>query len=134
MIEIDEKQILNLNIRQGILSAEDNFKKYNKYYLSDEDIYSDIIWQIIITVMYYWEYDNIIDIIYLNNKNIDTNLLNILMNLIKKETYMYGLRIIKEPKNNFLYVYINKVHNNEIYYVDDKKVRDDIKKSLRNKH
>lgn len=134
MIEIDEKQILNLNIRQGILSAEDNFKKYNKYYLSDEDIYSDIIWQIIITVMYYWEYDNIIDIIYLNNKNIDTNLLNILMNLIKKETYMYGLRIIKEPKNNFLYVYIDKVHNNEIYYVDDKKVRDDIKKSLRNKH
>ena len=56
------------------------------------------------------------------------------MNLIKKETYMYGLRIIKEPKNNFLYVYIDKVHNNEIYYVDDKKVRDDIKKSLRNKH
>lgn len=134
MNEINEKQILNLKIRQGIILAEDNFKKYNKYYLSDDDIYSDIIWQIIISVMYYWEYDNIIDIICLNNKNIDTNLLNILLNLIKKETYKYGLRIIKDQNNNFLYLYIDKVYNNETYYVDDKNKMDDIEKSLESKH
>ena len=123
MIEIDEKQMLNLKIRQGILSAEDNFKKYNKYYLTDDDIYSDFVWQIIISVMYYWEYDNVIDIIYLNNKNIDTNLLNILINLIKKETYSLGLRILR--KENLLYVYIDKVYNNKIY---------DIEKSLGSKY
>lgn len=133
MIEIDEKQMLNLKIRQGIILAEDKFKKYNKYYLSDDDIYSDIIWQIIISIMYYWEYDNVIDIIYLNYKNIDDNLLNILLNLIKKETYMYGLRIIKEQNNNFLYVYIDKAYNNEIYYVDDKNKIYDIEKSLGSK-
>lgn len=134
MIEINEKQILNLKIRQGIILAEDNFKKYNKYYLSDDDIYSDIIWQIIIAVMYYWEYDNVIDIICLNNKNIDTDLLNILLNLIKKETYIYGLRIIKDSNNAFLYIYIDKAYNNEVYYVDDKNKKEDIEKSLGSKH
>lgn len=134
MIEINEKQILNLKIRQGIILAEDNFKKYNKCYLSDDDIYSDVIWQIIISVMYYWENNNVIDTIYLNNKNMDTNLLNILLNLIKKATYIYGLRIIKDQNNNFLYVYIDKVYNNEIYYVDDKKTINNIEKSLGSKH
>lgn len=134
MIEINEKQILNLKIRQGIILAEYNFKKYNKYYLSDDDIYSDVIWQIIIAVMYYWEYDNVIDIICLNNKNVDTNLLNILLNLIKKETYKYGLRIIKDSNNAFLYIYIDKAYNNEVYYVDDKNKKEDIEKSLESKH
>lgn len=137
MVEINEKDILSLEIRKGINLADEKFREQSINVLDDDDLYylyNDITWQIIVSVMYYWERDSIIDIIYLANKNIDVNLLNGLLNQIKKETYMYGLRIIKDPKNNFLYLYVDKVYNDEIYYVDDKKTRDDVKLSLECKH
>ena len=101
MKEINEQKVLNLEIRKGIIVARDKFEKYHNYYLSDSDIYLDIICQIIISVMYYWEYNKIIDIIFINVKNLDNNLFNKLLNLIKKETYHLGLRIIR--KQNCLY-------------------------------
>lgn len=137
MVEINEKDILSLEIRKGINLADEKFREQNINVLNDDDLYylyNDITWQIIVSVMYYWERDNIIDIIYLANKNIDVNLLNGLLNQIKKETSMYGLRIIKDPNNDFLYLYVDKVYNDKIYYVDDKKTRDDIKSYLEYKY
>lgn len=133
MVEVNEKNILNLQIRKGINLAEEKFRKQNINVLNDEELYylyNDITWQIIVSVMYYWEWDNIIDIIYLSNKNIDVNLLTELLNLIKKETYMYGLRIIKDPNNHFLYLYVDKIYNDEVYFVDDFYDREKIKASL----
>ena len=129
MVEVDEKQLLNLEIRKGIIIARDKFEKYHNYYLNDSDIYLDIIYQIAISIMYYWEYNNIIDIIRINDTNIDINLLNKLLNMIKKETYMYGLRIIHVTNSNMLYIYIDKVYNN-IYYVDDYNAENEVRKSL----
>lgn len=137
MVEVNEKNILNLQIRKGINLADEKFRKQNINVLNDEELYylyNDITWQIIVSVMYYWEWDNIIDIIHLSNKNIDVNLLTELLNLIKKETYMYGLRIIKDPNNHFLYLYIDKVCNDEVYFVDDFYEQDKIKKSLGRKY
>lgn len=133
MVEINEKDILSLEIRKGINLADEKFRESNINVLNDDDLYylyNDITWQIIVSVMYYWERDNIIDIIYLANKNIDVNLLNGILNQIKKETYMYGLRIIKDSNNDFLYLYVDKVYNDEIYYVDDKLEKEKVRKSL----
>ncbi|MBQ4583692.1 MAG: hypothetical protein IJA94_02260 [Bacilli bacterium] len=119
MKEINEQKVLNLEIRKGIIVARDKFEKYHNYYLSDSDIYLDIIDQIIISVMYYWEYNKIIDMIFINVKNLDNNLFNKLLNLIKNETYHLGLRIIR--KQNCLYLYINKIINKNIYFVESVK-------------
>lgn len=128
MKEVDEAKILNLKIRQGITIARDKFEKYHNYYLSDNDIYLDIIEQISISVIYHWEYNNIIDIIFINTQNLDDNLFNKLLNLIKKETYYFGLRIIR--KTNCLYVYIDKTINQNIYFVENLEEKDNIEKML----
>lgn len=131
MIKINEKYILRSEILIGIKYAIVKFKKINNCLIRQIPVvYIDILEQIKKSVDYYDAFNNEIDVIYLDNKNIDDNILNMFLNLIKSETYKFGLRIIKAPNNDFLYVYIDKVYNNKIYYVDDKKARDDIKKSL----
>lgn len=131
MIEIKEKYILTMIIARGIRIATAKFKKINKFRIRQIPIvYTDILEEIQKSVEYYNVFDNEIDIIYLDSKSIDDNLLNMLLNLLKAETYTCGLRIIKDSNNNFLYVYMDKVYNKNIYYVDDTKTKDQVKKSL----
>lgn len=137
MIKIDEKYILRGEIMIGINKAKWEFQKIHKYNSRKGSVvYLDIIEQINDIISYYKLYkvfDNEIEIIYLDSKDIDDSVLNMLLNLIKKETYTLGLRFIKDPNNNFLYVYIDKVYNKNIYYVDDRKAEICVKKALGSK-
>ncbi len=119
MFKINEKSIIGIGLVNGLDSAMDNFLQINKvkfgknttdpfalFYRDFEDLISESNKL----------YDGEIEIFYLS-ENIDLDLLDTFLTLIKRQTYPLGLRILR--KQNFLYIYLDRIINKEIYIVED---------------
>lgn len=119
MFKINEKSIIGIGLVDGLDSAMDNFLQINKvqfgknttdpfalFYRDFEDLISESNKL----------YDGEIEIFYLS-ENIDLDLLDTFLTLIKRQTYPLGLRILR--KQNFLYIYLDRIINKEIYIVED---------------
>lgn len=120
MIKVNEESITGIGLINGIDAAMRKFDKINNvsYDIKKPDPFA----------LFYRDFSDLTDSkslyegeieVFSLSKNIDLELLDTLLTLIKKETYTLGLRILR--KENFLYVYIDNVINKSTYYVDEEK-------------
>lgn len=117
MIEINEKGILQDNIVVGIGKAFNKFYSAYKSICGENNFYEKLVDNIFMLVKFSNLLDGSIEVIELDS-SIDIEKLNIFINLIKKETYNTGLRIIKSENKHFIYLTFDNVYN-KTYYVDD---------------
>lgn len=117
MIDIDERGILEDNIISGVNKAFNNFRLIYKNIYNENNFYKKLVDSMFMLTKYSNLLDGSMEIIKLD-ENTDIEKLNIFLNIIKKETYSTGLRIIKNESNTFIYLIFNNVYN-KIYYVDD---------------
>lgn len=129
MMKINEKSIIGIGLVDGIDAAMRKFDKINNvsYDMNKADPFA----------FFYRDFSDLTDSkslyegeieVFSLPKNIDLELLDTLLTLIKKETYTLGLRILR--KENLLYVYIDNVINKDSYYVDDENIMANIKIAL----
>lgn len=133
MIKITEESIIGIGLINGIDAAMRKFDKINNvsYDMKNPDPFA----------LFYRDFSDLTDSkslyegeieVFSLPKNIDLKLLDILLTLIKKETYTLGLRILR--KENLLYIYIDNVINKDSYYVDDENIITNIKINLGRKY
>lgn len=129
MIEIDEKGILQDNIVVGIRKGFNKFYSDYKSICGENDFYEKLVDNIFMLVKFSNLLGGSIEVIELDS-SIDIEKLNTFINLIKKETYSTGLRILKEENKHFIYLIFDNVYN-KIYYVDDEDFYKEYKNILR---
>lgn len=129
MVEINEKSIIGAWLTIGLQDAMRSFEKVNSIEYGEEttDLFAlfDRDFEDFINNSDFFKGE--IEVFYLS-KNINLEILDELLTLIKKKTASLGLRIIR--KQDFLYVYLDNVINKEVYYADDETEKYKIKKSL----
>lgn len=124
MVEILENEKICITLCYEIDIAFNNFFKYydwKKNILNKkQDCYVDLYQQIITRIRKDLFFEDNIEIIYLSDK-LDENLLEIFINLIRKEINGTGLKIIFNNDKRNIYMWYENVINNEVYYVEDEK-------------
>ena len=105
MIKINEKSMIGIGLVNGIDAAMDKFEKIHsiQFGKNTKDPYALFYRDFVDLTESNSLYEGEIEIFYLS-ENIDLKLLDVLLTLIRKETYTFGLRILR--KENLLYVYI----------------------------
>lgn len=124
MVEIFEMQKICVTLCYNMYVAFNNFLKYynwkNNVFDKKQDCFVDLYEQIITRIRKdLFSKDNI-EIIYLSDK-LDENLLEIFINLIRKEIHGTGLKIFFNKDKRNIYMWYENVINNEAYYVEDEK-------------
>lgn len=130
MFKINEKSIIGIGLVDGLEIAMNNFLQVHKiqfgknttdpfalFYRDFEDLISESNKL----------YDGEIEIYYLS-ENIDLDLLDTFLTLIKRQTYPLGLRILR--KENLLYVYLDRIINKEVYIVEDFNEQQNVKNTI----
>lgn len=125
MLEIDEKDILCCVIDDAIVSIYGTMhQKYGK-----NNFCSDFLSYILTIFQHEYIFENEIETFYIPN-TVEVDALEELLMLVKQKMYKFGLRIIKDDGNEFMYIYLDEVINDKPYYVDNIEKYDEIKKLL----
>lgn len=124
MVEIFEMEKICITICYDIDVAFDNFLQYYNWKKNvldrKQDYYMDLYQQITTRIGKDLFKEENIEIIYISDK-LDENLVNIFINLIKKEVYGTGLKTFFNNDRRTIYIWYEGVINKKPYYVEDEK-------------
>ncbi len=130
MIEINEIEKICITLCYDIDIALDNFLNYYDWKKNvldkKQDYYFDLYEQLITRITKdLFKKDNI-EVIYINDK-LNDKLVNIFINLIRKEIYNTGLKIFFNIDEKNIYIWYENSINNEPYYIEDEKEKQVLK-------
>jgi len=124
MVEIFEPQKICITLCYDMYVAFNNFLQYYNWKENilnkKQDCYVDLYEQITTKIGKGLFCEDNIETIYLS-ETLDENLLDIIINLIRKEIYGTGLKIVLNKDNRTIYMWYEGVINNKPYYVEDEK-------------